>query len=603
MPVFPCEHCGGAYELSEADVGSTVLCPHCQKETTSTPAPQVSGAAAMAQDLTQRMATEQAARKQSPVTWILPTTALVITALVHAIMAAIHMTFMPMPNVLVFWLPAAIGSLSGLYLFTLFTRSSNVDCPKWAAPVALFIAVVLSVIPILIVQQRYNMKVRRALIAQVDALVKAPSLPAETAVCINATVPEPTGDGNFVFTATLEDGAMHELVSKVSLYEADLVYEDAMKALQVLLALPHIERALETCLKAYPHLALLEMQPLESVVTPETGTYTGDATFTTGLKLSFVASVRKTDMSCQLKPESDLRANAIPLAAALWKRFEPASEDVCADVELGDSIDDTHRQANAVLTNGQGVPLIIEQLNVGGDTKTLSVFFQFRENAIMEINEVIVASAADTGRETARRCVNIDEKEELRKHEYSLRALFPEGEPLMVLAREHAYSVGIVIGEHEVMLPPKARKVGDSWSLVIPSHYVSGEGGEFVRTRLSAEDKLRVSLETKPINAYAKFKLEEYAIRERSEWEAGHPGAEIERVEFWKTLSGLLGYRYATRKGTALRIKYFFTHGTNLAILSALSTEAESDSTEKADRIVRSLRFEDVPFEPSALLE
>jgi hypothetical protein len=602
MPVFPCEHCGGAYELADADVGSTVVCPHCQQETASVAAPQESGAATMARDLTERMQAEQASRRLSPFMWLVPVSALFVTALVHVIMVVIYMTLKPMPNVLVFWLPAVVGVLVGLNLFTMFTRSSNVDCPKWATPAAVAIAVVLSIVPILIVQQKYNMKVRRALIAQVDARLKPPSLPSETAACVNASIPESTGDDKFTFSATLKDGSKHRLVCSVALYNADLIYEQSMKSLQLKLAKPHVEKSLEKCLAAYPHLGLLEMDPVNVKETPKTGEYTGEAVYNTTLRLAYEARVRKDSMSCSLTSEADLRARALPLASELWERFEPASTEACIDVKLGDSIDDTHRQADAILSNDQSIPIIIKQ-DESGDNPLLSVFFQFRETAIMEINAALKAAAEADGRDVVQRCVNIDQKQPLRDREFSLRAIFPEGEPLKVLATKNAYEVGIVTGKHELMLASGERRADTSWSLLVPADYIPREGSEFMRSRESETDKLNIQLETKPINAYAKFDLNDYAVKERTEWEQGHQAADIEPVEAWETTSGLSGYRYATRKDAALRIKYFFTRGTNLAIVSALSTEAVVGVTDRADTIAKTLRFKDVADEKAATAE
>jgi hypothetical protein len=164
----------------------------------------------------------------------------------------------------------------------------------------------------------------------------------------------------------------------------------------------------------------------------------------------------------------------------------------------------------------------------------------------------------------------------------------------LVLATEDAYDVGIVLGRHVTMLAAKARNAAAGWSLLTPVAYKAETGSEFVRLAKSEADKLSISLETKPINAYARFSLKEYAQKERTAWETGHASAAIDKIESWKTASGLSGYRYRTQKGPALRIKYFFVRGTDLAIVSAVSLEASPGLTAKADGIVTSLRFKDV---------
>ncbi len=598
MPIFPCEHCGGSYELAEEDVGSTVVCPHCNEETTSTPVPQESGAAAMAREYTQRMEAENVAHKLSPVVWLLPLSALVVTALVHVLMVAVYMNLKPLPLIVVFWLPALVGTVVGLNLFNLATKSSNVDIPKWATPLALVMAIVVSMIPIVITKNKYNLKVRRALIVDVNKVLQPPSLPEGTATCLSVSIPEPMESGAYTFDTLLKGGETHLLAGEVALYKASLLYDSRMKALQRELVQPYVKKALNTCIEQYPHLMSLEMEPLKVKDTPKLGIYVGDVVFNTKLKLSYQAKVRKVDVDCHLVPESHIRAKAIPQATALWKRFDPSSDSTCADVTLGDKIDESYRQADAVLSDDQEVPIIIREDSLSEGSDKISVFFQFREAVIMRINEKLQTGVNRGGREG--RCVNIDQKRLLRKHESSLRAIFPESEPLMVLAKEDGYSVDVVTGEHKVLLAAKTQKASSGWSLIVPAHYIPTEGSEFVRIVNSEEDKLNISIETKPINAYAKFSLIVYAQKERTDWAEGHLGAEIEDVKPWETTSGLSGYRYATRKGDAIRIKYFFTHGTNLAILSAVATESTPALLETSDSIVRSLRFKDVPDESLA---
>ncbi len=593
MPVFPCEHCGGSYELADADVGSTVVCPHCQKETTSAPVVQESGAAAMARDYTNRMKEENASRKMSPLTWLFPISSLVVTVLVHVLLVVIYMSFRPLPNVVVFWLPVVAGILVGLNLFTLATKSDNIDCPKWATPVALMMAVVLAVVPTLIAQSKYNMKVRRALIVDVNRYLHPPRLPAGTASCISASVPEATDAGNHTFTALLKGGATHVLTADVALYKASIVYDTRMKALQIDLAEAHVKTALDKCLEQYPFLASLEREPLEIEDTPKAGRYVGDIKFSSKLKLSYCATSIKAGMVCRLDAESHMRAKTIPEAFALWRRFDPESNASCVDVELGKDIDESHQLAAALLSDKKSIPLVIEKTKSADGVDTLSVFFQFREAAITRINEVLRESQS-LSQSGVRRCVNVDKKRLLRNQEYSLRALFPEGEPLVVLATEDAYDVGIVLGVHVTLLAAKTTRAAAGWSLLTPGHYKSETGTEFVRLAKSEEDKLSISLETKPINAYARFSLKEYAEKERTAWKTGHATAAIDEIESWETASGLSGYRYSTRKGPALRIKYFFVRDTDLAIVSAVSDEASSGLTAKADGIVSSLRFKDV---------
>ncbi len=596
MPVFPCEHCGGSYELADADVGSTVVCPHCQQETTSAPVVQESGAAAIARDYTNRVAEGNTSKRMSPVTWLFPFSSLVVTVLLHVMLVAIYMNYRPLPNIFVFWLPVVAGILVGLNLFTLATKSNNIDCPKWATAVAFAMAVVLAVVPTLITQSKYNMKVRRALIVDVNRYLHPPSLPAGTATCISASVPEGSDGEHHTFTAFLKGGATHVLTAEVALYKASMVYDKRMKALQIDLAKAHVKTALDKCLEAYPFLASLEMEPLEIADTPKTGRYVGDVKFSSKLKLSYGATSIKAGMVCRLDAESHTRAKTIPIASMLWKRFDPASDASCVDVELGEAIDESHQQSDALLSNKKSVPLIIEKTKSADGVDTISVFFQFREAAITRINELLRERNSLSG-SGVRRCVNIDGKRLLRNQEYSLRAIFPEGEPLMVLATEDAYRVDIVLGKRVTMLAAKTRNADAGWSLLTPEAFKPEPGTEFVRLATSEEDKLSISLETKPINAYARFSLKEYAQKERTVWETGHASADIGEIESWKTASGLSGYRYSTQKGAALRIKYFFVRDDNLAIVSAISTDASSGLTAKVESIVSSLRFKDVPQE------
>jgi hypothetical protein len=554
------------------------------------------GTSGMAHAFTQRVIDRHRPEKVPVLAWLMMLVAPVAAVIFHVLLVAVYLMLRPLPHVAVFWLPVVVGCFVGFGLFSALTRSILIEVPKWGSPLVIVVGLALSTLPMLIVQQKYAVKVRQSLIRQVDEQLMPPYLPADTAKCVLVSIPERAKDGDYTFQATLKSGQSHLLGATVELFRASLIRDKRMENLQCVLAESIMDKPLKTCVGKYPHLKTLSMQEFSVTATTQAGAYVGKIVFDDMLSLSFLGRCEADGFRCRLEPESRIRALAIPLATALWRRFAPASEETCLDVKLGETTSAGLRISDAILAGGESIPVVVEAAS-DADDAAVSVFFQFREETIVEINTKLQEVAELKGDVFVRRCVNVDKKEQLRDQEFSLRALFPEGDPLVVLARQQGRNVSIVPREHVVMLAPSARLVDKSWSLLVPAHYRQDKGSEFVRVVKSDSDKLLVSLESKPVNVHSKFDLQEYAMNERTRWAEGRTAVEIGEIAPFETTSGLFGYRYDVRKGRALRSKYFFMHGANLAIISATSTEAEHGLLEKADEIVATLRFKDVADE------
>lgn len=593
MPVLACQHCGGNYEIEDSDIGGSVICPHCQQETAcSAPQPAAGGAAEMARAFTQRVSDRSQLQKVPTVAWVMPLAAPIVTVLCHIALAAVVILYKPIPNIVVFWVPVILGVAACYYMFVGLTRSEFIGVPKWAPPVIMLGGFILSSIPTLITEKQYTVKVRRSLIQQVTQFISPPHLPADTAVCALVSVPERVEDATHTFQASLKDGRDHTLTADVKLYKAALVYDEQMEDLQCQLAESVLTEPLTRCLESYPHLKSLIVKEAVVTSTPKPGAYSGHAEFENGLNVAFTGKAKGKELACKLEPEAHVRALAIPLATELWKQFDPTSDDVCFDVKLGKKLGEGLRLCDAILSNEATIPVVIEQ-DPSDPEAAIDVFFQFREAAIVEINSELQEVAELAGDAVARCCVNVDKKEKLREQEYSLRAMFPEGDPLMVLARQDGHDVSIVPSEHIVLLSSAARTPENGWSMLVPEHYGRGDHDEFKRTVNSGVDKLELVLEIRTVSLHSKFALQEYAENERTKWGATRPQVELGEIASTETMSGLTGYRYTVVKGPALRIKYFFMHGANLAIITATSTEAEPGLTEKSDTIVSTLRFKD----------
>ena len=596
MPVLSCEHCGGEYQLADSDIGSVVTCPHCQKQTTSRLPPGAGGVAEMARVFTERVSTQNELQKVPFFAWLGPIAALVATAICHLILVLIYLHVRPVPHIIVFWLPVVLGVLAGYGLFAGITRSQFIGCPKWGAPLVTLLSLGLSAILPFVAQQKYALKVRVSLTQQVGAFVAPPYLPRNTATCTTVGDPESSPAGGYTFLATLKSGGEYLLATDVKLFEAMMRYDSLVKDMQLELAESVIEKPLEKCLSSYPHLESLTIQESKITATPSAGVYIGHIKFDNSLQVDFSGKAEKDSMALELEVDSHLRALAIPLASELWQQFDPGTDSTCLDVKLGKPTKEDVRLCEAVMTSGDSIPVVIDE-NPEGGSGEIDVFFQFREAAIVEINAELEELADLRGDGTPARCVHVDKKEQLRDGEFSLRAVFPEGDPVMVLARQDGHEVSIVAEEHSLLLAPSSRSVEKSWSMVIPSHYERKDSTEFVRTLLSSPDKLQLSLETKPVSTHAKFNLREYAMNEREKWGQSRPTIELGDVTPVETRSGLTGYGYSVVRGTALRVKYFFMKDGNLAVVTAISTEATAGLEGKVVAMLESLRFKDVTDE------
>jgi len=550
----------------------------------------------MAHAFTQRVQAQAELQKVPILAWLAPIAAPIGAVLCHLVLVLIYLHAKPIPHIIVFWLPVIAGVIAGYGLFAAMTKSPLIGCPKWAAPLVVVLSLGLSLILPFVAQKNYELKVRRSLIQQVNAFVTIPYLPPETATCTVVSVPERSPAGGYTFRATLKRGSEHTLTAEVKLFQATMRYDSLVQALQCDLAESVMQEPLEACLSTYSHLKSLPIKEAEIASTPAEGSYDGHILFENSLELAISGGIEKKALVLKLEPDAHLRALAIPRATELWQQFDPESDETCLDVKLGDAAKNGVRLCDAVLTDGETIPVLIKEKPEAGPNE-IDVYFQFREAAIVQINAELREIAELSGDTSPAVCVNVDRKEELRSGEFSLRAVFPEGDPLMVLARQEGNDVSIVAEEHVVMLAPSTRSAEKSWSMLVPAHYGSKESTEFVRAVLSEEDALQVSLESKPVSRQSKFDLREYTTNDRDEWGSSRPLADVSEVIEVETLSGLTGYGYTGRKTPALRIKYLFMKDGSLAVITALSTDESAGLEDKVKAILASLRFKDVAEE------
>ena len=615
MPQFMCQHCSGAYQMAPGATGTTVKCPHCGKQTEASadaPAQSKSGVAEIAEQYTRRMEL-QAVRPgyTSWKVWSLLLASIGICAALHTVLLLFSVMFKPVPVVAVLWAPVLAGTFGG---YVTFSKSASIGVPRlpiWTAAAGIVICLVLTVVPTLLAQDIYVQKARRSLHLQVNALLRLPDLPETVPGCSSVLIKRGESGGSIV-TAYLSDEQQHDLAAEVSFFKGSLVRDASVRDMLCRLAEAEVPPALKECIKGYAHLEGRALKSISINKVVEVGVYAGTTQVESGPVLEFTATAGKDRMQCTLTRTSHIRAAAMPQVALLWQQFEPDSDAVCVDVTLTAATAKTRRrrktktpppavtrweQATAALSNNKKLPIIVVA-EARGETEApadVKTYFQFREAAIIQINKELTKINEMQGRDLSDRCINIEDKQGLRANEISLKAIFPEAE-VWVLLEQTGYELEVLPGEYAVMVPLRKR-VKDSWSLLVPAHYARSKVETAGVSRASAKDMLMLTLVGKPLNAYAQFSLRDYADRERSEWETEHEAMIVGELEPFPSRSGLKGYCYTTRQGTALRMKYFFVKAGHLAIITGVSNKEADHTAEASDGIVASLRFADVAKE------
>lgn len=554
----------------------------------------MSGAAAVAAQYTRRFEL-QAGRPgyTSWKAWILLLHSLGICAVLHAVMVFVSVRFWPVPVLVVLWAPVVAGVLGG---YVSFSKSANIGIPKlpiWVAAAGTATCVLLTVLPTLLARDTYDRKVRRALHAQVSALLRPPHLPETAPDCISVHVNR-TAQRRSSVTAHLSDQQQYDLNADIDVFKATLVRDAASEGLLGRLAEVEVQEALKRCIAGYPHLAERALKAIRITKVVEPGIYAGETEIERGPTLAFTASARPRTMLCTLEATSHIRAAAMPQATALGQRVEPGSDAVCVDVTLAKaSSENVWAKARATLSNDTQLPIIVTATPSNDAPARVNAFLQFREAAIIEINATVAKIRREQGLELSPRCINIKDERTLRANEITLKAIFPETE-LWVLVERVGYEIHKVVRDEYTVMLPARRTVQNSWSLLLPAHYARTETKTPGVSRTSTQDMLMLTLLDNELNTLANFSLRDYASRERDEWVAGHPAMQVGELESFETRSGLEGYRYTTRHGSALRMKYFFVKASHLAIITGVSNNEAEHTAAAADSIVASLRYADV---------
>ncbi|GEM_PF-6292146 len=595
MPDFTCKFCGGAYEVPEENVGDSIDCPSCEREIVA--GDVIGGSSESGTSAAARILEERHAGKKSrpgytmPMTWVTPLLVGIVSGVViHLLVAIVSLKIKPFSDIIVYWVPIVFGVSTGLGAFMQSARVGVSTVPVWVTLLGILVIVPGAYLPIDVLKDQYHRRARNKLAAAVNAVTRPPYLPATTPQCISVRIGEVTKIPERKVRAFLESDEVFDLTADVNLASGKLV--GGITKMQRALGAKAAAGALAAMLDRYEAFKDLRHERFELTRVKRAGRYLGEIVFPESVTFDLEVLVG-SQVTCSLAAKSHIRASAMPHIERLWARYDPTFHGTCRDVELFKPIDARHLAAQATMTDGKTVPIILEVSNVKDPKAEVRVLFRFREAAVMKINESLYELDAEGRRTSIERCVDVDHRKELRAGEYSARALFPESDAKRILVIEDGYEVDVRALPYHVLRQGKKSSPKDGWSLLVPRDYQLGRREEFLSTCASDSDAMRLTLETRNVNDYAGFNLKSYSRRERKKWAGTHEDAPPRPMGVFTTASGVKGFHYVVAKDRRFRGKWFFFRSPDLAIITISTTKAQGKTEQNARGLVTSLRYKD----------
>ena len=529
-------------------------------------------------------------------TWLALLVAPIVTALLIAFMGWISMRFRPLPESIVLWPAAVLGGAAGIRAVRWRAFIGQTVLPFYVMPAIVLLSALLAYGTAIAMRNGYRTDARAAIFAQIDALSQPPTLPSAVPDCIAlAILPVQTAHGTRIVRARFEDDRTHELAAKVNLSRAELQRGHELERFLCRMADTQLDPPLTTALDAYP--ALRDRPVTEAAIhdAAANGRYAGRAVLDRGVPLAFEAQVTNDAFRCVLKRESHVRATAMHAAEQRWREVEPGSTSACVNVTLDKAIDRSHWNANALLADGTTFPLTVEHAAAQGNAGDVAIYLEFETAVRAEVNLALRELAASSTEPVPSHCVRVEDQKQLRTDEFAMRAHLPDRDPWFVLARKDGYSVSVELGAFRVLMPPGTERPRQGWSLLVPGHYALVTGEKSWSTARSLQDEIAVSLAASRAGGAHSTDLQFQAARDAGAWKTRHPDAELDPPEPVRTDSGVDGVRYVARRPDSLRVKYFFGHGQNVAVLTFNAAVPKNDTLERCGRIAATVRFKDRP--------
>lgn len=100
-------------------------------------------------------------------------------------------------------------------------------------------------------------------------------------------------------------------------------------------------------------------------------------------------------------------------------------------------------------------------------------------------------------------------------------------------------------------------------------------------------------MQSKTISEYAGFDLRSHVLRDRDTWAGSRADVQVSPVKPVTAASGVSGHQWDARKGTVLRVRYYFMHEQHLVTITSETQSAGDLSLDNFNDIVLTLRLDD----------
>ena len=629
---FNCDHCAQLYTVPDMAVGLPIKCPHCGRaivagegavETPPEGARRTPGGLSLASrggkgaqqrkgrddaevafSIPRDMSTKTSGYKNISA-WIWgPVAAIVATLLVHGVLVAISLYAKELPLWTLFYVPMIAGGLIAMGLFANDARQLLRDTlPVWIMIPGFAVCLGLAYGTSSFIESTHRKTIKKKVAATLYREFSAPRFATKNVPELRKISLGPSTGSTHPVTIVYSGDRSYGL--SVVRHVAKIVQLTGIIEMKAKMAAEIAAPEIYECLAQYELLkdAKIDSLELENGETP--GSYTGKLKVKPDLSVDIAMNVVKDAFEFNLSRQSDREVRAAPLVSGTWRELDQETKEHCTRVAVRKPIDDSHWQADAFLSNGKVIAIVIADERADADDEGLRIHLPAREAAIIQINKKIQnGEAFDNGKIITEKCINLVSANKLRNGQEVMRAMFVQSDSQFVLVNERGYSVEVKLGEWDCLTDysphlRRAQTPQHGWSLLLPARFVrqSQVKNESVVTSIDPVSKCGVSLKTRMVSEFSKFNLSGHVATERQAMVDKYSAEMVSDMVSVETASGLKGYAYHLANQTLHRARYFFVKGDNLAVVTFDLPAGSADPRGNADALVATLRHKDVVSE------